>query len=287
MKRSGYKKKIAGLAVVLAVLLLLLSAVLTLMISTACTERYARVLPSYPKRDISSVLARENWTEEDYDLLYHQTGLGKPALDDLKHDPAAVLAFQERFFYRGTVEHETVAITTPRDKLANGATVPVAPLMAGDIILTSSPHTFGWRNGHAALILEPETYTTLESFSPSDPSGYGDLSWFEECSNYLVLRLKSEYRDKIDPAAVAADAEARLTEIPYDLTVGVLSPKDQCKDGKKAKKTHCAHVVWQAYKNFGIDIDSNGGAVVTARDIARSEYFEVVQVNGFDPDKLW
>ena len=45
--------------------------------------------------------------------------------------------------------------------------------------------------------------------------------------------------------------------------------------------------VWYAYKKFGIDLDSTGGAVVKPRDIANSNQGEVVQAFGFDLDKLW
>ena len=45
--------------------------------------------------------------------------------------------------------------------------------------------------------------------------------------------------------------------------------------------------MWQAYFNFGYDLDSNGGAIVVPKDIATSPLLEVVQVYGFDPDRLW
>ena len=45
--------------------------------------------------------------------------------------------------------------------------------------------------------------------------------------------------------------------------------------------------MWYAFKHFGIDIDSNGGAVVLPKDIANSDELELVQNFGFDPDKLW
>ena len=57
--------------------------------------------------------------------------------------------------------------------------------------------------------------------------------------------------------------------------------------GRRPYATHCSHLVWQAYKHFGYDIDSDGGPLVTCNDIARSDLLEVVQVYGFDPDALW
>ena len=44
--------------------------------------------------------------------------------------------------------------------------------------------------------------------------------------------------------------------------------------------THCAHLVWYAYNRFGYDVDSDGGVIVTPRDIFESPVWEVVQVYG-------
>jgi len=67
------------------------------------------------------------------------------------------------------------------------------------------------------------------------------------------------------------------------LTTGILSKKNQ----KNPNRTHCAHLVWRAFKQFGIDLDSNGGKIVKPQDIANSPHLEVVQIYGFHPEKLW
>lgn len=292
MRNKSYKRRIAVLAVLLGFLLLLLAFVSALYVASFTCERSARVLPSYERTDVSGLFAKEVWTENDIDVLYHQTGLGEPALRALKEQSngaSRLLEYQNAFFYKGELIHDMAAITTPHDRHANGYAAPLAPIENGDLVLSSACHTFGWRNGHASIVVNAKYRSTLESFDPSSASGIGNLGWFLESSNFLVLRLKKEVREElgIDPAEVAKAAVENLCGIAYDLTVGVLSPKDQCKDGRTPTKTQCAHIVWQAYKNFGLDIDSNGGAVVVPRDIARCDYFEVVQVNGFDPDRLW
>ena len=71
--------------------------------------------------------------------------------------------------------------------------------------------------------------------------------------------------------------------IPYRLTTGILSKKYK----KTLTQSQCAHFVWYAYKKFGIDLDSNGGGLVKPQDIALSDKVDVVQVYGFDLDKLW
>ena len=46
-------------------------------------------------------------------------------------------------------------------------------------------------------------------------------------------------------------------------------------------------LVWYAYQKFGLDLDGNGGALVLPFDLANSSQMELVQVFGFDPDRLW
>ncbi len=290
MRKNVYGKRIRILSVLLGILIFLACTATALLACSIACERSARFVPDYPKTDLTQLAQAEDWTDENYDALFRQTGLGRPALDELKtyeNFAEKLKEFQDEFFYRGKIEHDMAAVTTPHDRFADGHAAPAATLKKGDIILSSACHTFGWRNGHAAIVLNPRLETTIESFTPSEPSGIGSLKWFLNSSNFMVLRLKAEYRRDVDPEKVADAAAENLIGIPYDLTVGVLSPKDQCKNGRTAKKTQCAHIVWQAFYNFGLDIDSNGGAVVVPRDIARSKYFEVVQMSGFDPDKLW
>lgn len=41
----------------------------------AVVENSARFVPSYEKLDLTPYLEKETLSEEDYELLYHQTGL--------------------------------------------------------------------------------------------------------------------------------------------------------------------------------------------------------------------
>lgn len=290
MKRNRHNRAIIALSVLLAVWILLAVTAGALMVASYTVEKTARVLPEYAREELSPVLGKEEWTEEDYAFLFRQTGLNRPALDELKKnsaDKAEYEKFQDAFFYEGTVVHDMAAITTPHDYMDGKVSFPLAPLHDGDVIVSSSCHTFGWRNGHAALIVDAKHGTTFESFDPTTPSGTGSVRWFQSCSNFMVLRLKEEYRAQTDPAEIAKSARETLSDVPYRLTVGIFFPKNQCRNGRVPTATHCAHIVWQAFKNFGYDVDSNGGAIVVPRDIARSPYFEVVQVNGFSVDKLW
>ena len=288
------KRLYRGVAVFLGIFVFLGAFLMSVMIADMITERYAHTIPSYAKEDISAIADKEQWDDDDISFLFRQTGLGESALRQMKRQviyedgrpvplSERLKEFQYALFYEGEIEHEHVADVSNRDVMKNFQ-APVAPVMQpGDILVNSSTHTLGFRNGHAALVVN-EYGSVLESFElgyDSMVSSNGDL-WFGESSNFLLLRLKGV--DAETRAAIAQEAVKTLTGIPYTLTVGIFSKKYQ---GEKPKGTHCAHLVWQAYKNAGYDIDSNGGIVVTPRDIARSPLFEVVQVYGFNPEKLW
>lgn len=273
------------LAVLFGIIAFLALLCAALLIADAAVDASARVLPSYAREDIAQLLEQESWSESDYETLYLQTGLGRAALDEMKDDPERILTFQDALFYDGDLAHEEVAVTTKRDIFADTRyRAPMVDLQDGDVLITSTCHSFGWRNGHAALVVNGTNGSLLESVSlgiPSTITTYGS-DWFCYGTNFMVLRLKDAGEEA--RAEIAQTARERLYNVPYSLTVGFLSPKDQ---GETPQGTHCSHLVWQAYHYFGYDIDSDGGPLCTAQDIARSDLFEVVQVFGFDPVKLW
>lgn len=295
MKETGAKKLYRALAVFLGILVFTGALIISLLIADAVCEKSGRTTPSYERVDISELLDKsEDWTEEEIRLLYRQTGLGKAALLEMKkthlyengvYIPLSeqILPFQDALFYEGEIIHEKVADVSKRDIMKNFR-APVAPVMkAGDVFVNSSTHTLGFRNGHAALVLD-EYGTVLESFEYGRDSSVtaNGHRWFAQSSNFILLRLKDA--DKNTRAGIASEARKNLLGIPYSIAVGVFSKKYQ---GERSATTHCSHLVWQAYMNAGYDIDSNGGIVVTPRDIARSPLFEVIQVYGFDPAELW
>ncbi len=243
-------------------------------------ESSARVLPSYEKTDLTEVLQKEEWTEEDFTLLYRQTGLGKAPLLELKDSPYRILRFQEALFYPAEIKHVDAAPTTPHDYTDYSA--PIIPLQDGDVFVTSTCHTFGWRNGHSALVTDAQTGMLFQSIAPGYLSQEEGTYWFKTAANFMVLRLKDVSKE--ERAEIARKAKEKYMNVPYSLTVGIFSPKDQSND---LQSTNCSHLVWQSYKLSGYDIDSDGGAICTSRDIANSPLFEVVQVYGFDVDKLW
>ncbi len=275
----------AALACFAAFLCVLLSVVLGMGLAMAVVESTARVLPSYQKIDLTPYLEKETLSEEDYDVLYHQTGLTRLGVDAL-HDREDLLEFQEAFFYDGTRSHGMASFTTPRcillDEDGKRYYAPLVPLEEGDILVTSTCHTFGWRNGHAAIVINAANELVLEAVGPGSKSSRGEANWFCCGTNFMVLRLKDAGREEREEIAEWAGND--LIGLDYSLFTGFFNAKDQ---GEDPQTTHCSHLVWQAFYHFGYDIDSDGGPLVTCNDIARSELLEVVQVYGFDPDELW
>lgn len=291
MKARTVKRLRIAAAVLLAVLLFLFATGLLFLIAGLTTDRSARAVPSYPKLDLEEILQkeRESWTDEDYLTVSRQTGvLSREVLRELSSDE--IEAFQQAFFFEGTVEHEEVAAgLVYHDYLVDekGRTflAPIVPLEPGDVLVTSTSHLFGWRHGHAALVLEDGILQSAVIGTNSDISAFGSsvgVPWFRSASNFMVLRLKGASEEA--RKAIADAAESCLVGVPYRFTAGIFTPKDQ---GTNPTDTYCSHLVWQAYKNAGYDIDSDGGPVCTPRDIANSSCFDVIQTYGFDIDKGW
>ncbi len=236
--------------------------------------------PDYAKTDISVILAKQTLAEEDYALLYRQTGLTKLGVDGYlaKGDKQGILDTQEFFFEDYEVIANCFNIFTYDETIR--ANAPIAPVETGDILVTSTTRVSWWRYGHAALVINGEKGSLLESIAPGTKSKINHVNVFSDLANFIILRPKA---DKETKEAVAEYAVKNLFDMPYGMTRGVLSKKYP----ETLKTTQCAHLVWYAYKKFGIDLDSNGGGIVKPQDMALSQQVEVVQAYGFDLDRLW
>ena len=130
------------------------------------------------------------------------------------------------------------------------------------------------------MVADPVQGRTLCALGYADPSDYGSVYDFTDRPSYMVLRVKAD-RALIDE--VVSYAEENLIGLPYSVATGIFTKKFP----EKIKKTNCSHIVWYAFQKFGIDLDADGGGLVTPQDVACSPYVELVQVYGFPPDTLW
>ena len=242
--------------------------------------------PSYERSDLSAILAKEQdkLTEDDYAVIYAQTGLTKIGADRMfeKGKKDGIVKIQESYFADVSVTRERFAPWTCWEKLADGKRAVIGEVRAGDVIVTSATHVLGFRYGHAALVVS-DSGTILEANTPGTESHTTGVNTFNDYATFMVLRPDPEKISDETRLAVADYARNELVGVPYTVFAGIFRKKFQ----QPLQGTQCAHIVWYAYKNFGVDLDGNGGCIVKPQDMANSPYMQVVQIYGFDPETVW
>lgn len=305
---------------------------------TAAAEGQAHFMPDYEKEDLAPFLEMEGWelAEDDYRRLFFQTGLAKAGVDELYEAgrQELLLDLQERFFAEVQVECRHVNLLLRSERLVKkedsaeledqemaadglnggmsrsvgmecGDFLPV--LQDGDILVTFSGHVFGWRSGHAAVVVKASEGETLEAITYGCNSAVCSVEHWKEYPCFALLRLKDITERQ--QAELAEYAMAEFVDVPYSLFAftdsGAGLPKalETSKDTMREKKiagsleeasseeaglaaTQCAHLVWSVYQHLGYDLDSDGGAVVTPADIFYSDLLEVVQIYGINPENI-
>lgn len=264
---------------------------------TAWAESYAHYTPEYAKVDIAPIIQKENLEEADYELLLRQTGLNRLGVDELRQNGRQneMLYLQERFF----AEIEMVCLRdnliVQSERLVNRGLDDFLPtVQTGDILISFNGHVFGWRNGHAAIVVDAEEGSTLEAITLGSVSRICDIEKWAEYPCFALLRLKGATPE--ERTAIAEYAAENLAGISYRLfsfsgDSKVDGRHDSANDLENVAEivqepltgTHCSHLVWSAYAHFGYDLDGDGGRVVTPRDIFDSDLLEVVQIYGLNP----
>lgn len=269
-KRRKFKIFIISLAVILILALGLQSGVYA-------NHRAGAWTPDYAKEDISKILKKDALSSDDYELLYAQTGLTKIGIDGLLAEgkEEKILKIQEEFFTVHEWINEPFAPFTCSDRM--GVAIPLARLEEGDIIISPNSHISYLKSGHSALVVDAENGRILNATGYGNESGLEDITELSCRPGFMVFRVKA---DKETRSAVAEYAKENLNDLKYSLLAGLFG-------GEEIKTTQCSHLVWYAYNQFKIDLDSNGGAFVWPKDIASSPELELVQVYGIDPNKLW
>ena len=239
-------------------------------------EPMAHIYPSAQRIDISYLTQKDinNYTNDDYAVIFQQTGLGRTAVEKLS-DTALLLDYQDSYFAEVDFECTMNSPVSFEERIDDSPAI-IAPLEDGDILITNSSHVFSWRNGHAAIVVDAENGITLEAVVIGKNSKLQDTEKWRHYPNFAVLRLKGA--EKKERAAIARSAYDYLNDIPYVATIGLIPAKYS--ELEIVRGTQCAHLVWLAYAAHGYDIDSDKGFIVTPKDILESDLFEVVQVYG-------
>lgn len=233
------------------------------------------------------LMCNEALNDSDYSIILSQTGLGRPAVISLAENQRTDEIIKYREYYLSEKNYKCVrtgifacheAITDAKGKRIINP--PFADLKNGDIILTLSIHSLGWRHGHAAIITDCENGITAEAVMIGYDSSYGRIETWKDYPVAVVLRAKNA--DGETGNRIAEFAKENLLGLPYSLFAGIFDGRDF---EKVPKSTQCAHLVWYAYMANGIDIDSDGGKIITPYDILNSDALEVVQVYGLQISK--
>lgn len=245
----------------------------TWLLQTKWSHRKKIFVPPYEREILTK--------NSDYKTFWLQTGLGKSTVERLlaKNDMVTIRKVQDAFFSRDRVQCISVFGWIVRsDRVEKKETAPLVDLQPGDILLSFSTHTLGWKHGHAGLVLSEEE--VLECTSLGKKSRIVNINHWRKYSNYIVIRVKGTSREIQEQ--VANYAKECLLDMPYRLSAGMF--------GKKARdvsESHfglqCAYLVWYAWQIVGYDLDGDGGRLVTPNDILESEKIEIIQLYGINP----
>lgn len=277
-------------------LLIILSIIIIITVAIAIAEKLIEPMgyfrPDYDKADITGILEKEMLNEDDYKELFYQTGLGKTAVDEILKNEVfgkeKILEFQENFFTQYNISREKFAVIVNHESIVDeeGKQIygfDLAPYKNGYVLVTKATHSLGWRHGHAGIVTDAENQETLEAVLLGKDSMLQDINKWRNFPSFMMLKLKDTSQETLDE--IAEFAKNNLLDIPYGLFVGLTVGKNP--DPNNIKTTQCAHIVWYPFMQSGYDIDSDGTWLVTPKDIANSELFEIVQIYGVDPGDIW
>lgn len=227
---------------------------------------------------LSKAQSGEVLSEEDYGVIFSQSGLGKPAADKLisENNTEKIEFYRDYFLLDKDCECIREGIFACHERITDAEKNPIenpyfADLQDGDILITLSIHSLGWRHGHAAVVIDAEAGKTVQATMWGEKTSIGSVREWLEYPLVAVLRAKNT--DEYTRKEIARYAGENLVGLRYSFAAGLVG------SGSSAG-TQCAHLVELAYNEYAIDIDSNGGKIITPYQILKSENLETVQVYG-------
>lgn len=214
--------------------------------------------------------------ESDPNTIFYQTGLTIRSLEttNINKQDKTLSLYQNDLFFNKQFTCDKTSIFTREDVLLNDH-LPFLNLKNGDIIITLDAHSFGILHGHAALVINENTKYVLEAINYQSPTCLSHISRFYNYPSAIQLRYIAS--DTI-PNDVAIYATKNLFDVPYNIFANRFS------DAKVG--THCSHLIWSAYKHFGVDLVSNYNFIISVIDLLKSSKLEIVQVLGANPKKI-
>ena len=268
--------KLRKFAAFFLVFLLLLLTVLEIGLRFSVSKK--PWVPDYPKEDISPVLYKKSYTNEDYRFLYLQTGLGRIGIDELvaAGEYEKIITIHHQFFDEQNLIFERFSIFAAILHRSDTITLH-APLSDGDILYSPSTYFSFFEVGHSALVTNGKKELMAQASGYGNPLETIDSRSFFARPIYVILRVNTDEESRNNAVKYTKD---NCIGARYNILAGIF---DSEPDGK-LKSTHCSHFINLAYASVGIELDSDGGRIVTPKDIFNSPGLSVVQVFGIDPN---
>jgi hypothetical protein len=312
--KNTIERKLSIITVIVTLLIILTLS--TMGFLDARTVDQIHFYPTYDQIDLSTVIHETieadqgvaagrisiaDLSPEDYNVLLFQTGLGKPGVDEVLKSEAGSIelvldrfkTYQKNFFAPVEVICRQIGIITYDETLTNEEDDPIkgfdiVDLKIGDVLISKSTHSTGWRHGHGAIVIDAKNKMVMEAALWGYNSQIQKTERWRYYPTFMLLRLKSslEGGTSSDEIAIKASklAEKYMNDVPYGLLTGMFNKNPA---PEQMNKTQCAYLVWYPYMQTGYDLDSDGGWLVTPYDIANSDLLEVVQIYGVDPEQIW
>jgi len=237
--------------------------------------------PDYPMEDISDIFIKEDITDRDYEKIFLNTGVAQIASKELiDSGNTTLLRFLNSYYFKKPLyKNKYIAFPVTANELNEGIRTPLVPLKKGDVLITFNTHTLLWRHCHSAIVVDDKGEEILEHIAVGHKSRISPSQRWGVYPGFMILRYKDS-----NVAKKAADyARENLDGIDYNVFAGLID-KDKSKNDV-VDSSHCSHIVWQAYKAAGYDIDSDKGSIVTPYDMAMCDDFQLVQIFGINPEE--
>lgn len=238
-----------------------------------------------------SVCEKNSFYKKDYifekislsdgdDKIFKYTGLSPAAVNDFVKTGKAdtIEKLNKLYFEKPKIKKNYILFPVTAEERISKAATPLAPLSDGDILVTFNTSTLDWRHGHLAIVTDAESGIILEHMSVGNNSC---LSYARSWGGYPAFAVM-RYPDSEISQKAAEYAKQNLTDVPYSIFAGLIK-KDKSKNAE-IESSHCSHIVWQAYKAAGVDLDKNKGRIVTPKDVAMSDKLKTVQIYGLNPE---
>jgi len=278
MAKAFKKRSIKIIAVCLAIVIII---PLILWIGQLVSSSYEAYLPDYDKLDIREILLKDELSDEDYETLFLQTGLTRIGIDGLLELGlgSRILKIQDQYFEKQSYYfYSFLPFTGYLRRTTQPIVAEFAFLENGDILYSPTTFFSFIRIGHTSMMVDVSRGAMAQASGYGSPVKLIHISHFFSRPAFVILRPNMTKQERQSVADYTLD---ELIGAEYSLFAGIF--------GEKAKEeltsTHCSHFIWYAYMKSGLDLDSDGGRIVTPSDIFNSENLSVVQIYGIDPKK--